>query len=92
MREGCSRGRRRLEALSEKYSGLGFICGFPTAAPNGRWYNSAGLFYQGQLAFVQHKTVLSPDGCLNEESYFVPGTELNTIEFGGEVLGLVFGR
>jgi NAD+ synthase (glutamine-hydrolysing) len=91
MREAAVEGRRRLEALSEKYSGLGFICGFPTAAPNGRWYNSAGLFYQGQLAFVQHKTVLSPDGCLNEESYFVPGTELNTIEFGGEVLGLVLG-
>ncbi len=91
MREAVAEGRQRLEALSEKYSELGFICGLPLEAPHGRWYNSAGLFYKGKLVFTQHKTTLSSDEALDEERYFVPGDELTTVEYGGERLAVTVG-
>ncbi len=51
-------------------------------------YNSALLIYRGQILFTQHKSLLPIYDVFDEARYFAPATEVKTVEFKGQVLGI----
>lgn len=89
--KAVQQGTAELKALSKQYPSLGFVCGVPTAAPQGGFYNSALLFHDGDVCFTQHKTVLRSDGKCDEECAFMPGPGLEVYAFRDEVLAITIG-
>jgi NAD+ synthase (glutamine-hydrolysing) len=51
-------------------------------------YNSAVLIYQGKILACQHKSLLPTYDVFDEMRYFDPATEINTVVFKEETLGI----
>lgn len=69
----------------------GILVGAPTETEKkmGRGlYNSALLFYQGEMIFKQHKTLLPTYDVFDEARYFDSASEIKTFLFKGEQLGI----
>ncbi|MFV0444184.1 MAG: NAD+ synthase [Planctomycetaceae bacterium] len=69
---------------------LGVLAGHPTHrdVSGGRVANAASLLHQGQVVRTVHKTLLPNYDVFDEERYFRPAESVDTIEFGGLVLGV----
>ncbi len=62
---------------------------FPTKKDSGRGlYNSALLFYQGELIFKQNKSLLPTYDVFEEDRFFDGAEKVEIFEFKGEKLGI----
>lgn len=82
-----------IEELKEVTDNLdfGILVGspVPTEKDSGRGlYNSALLFYQGELLFKQNKSLLPTYDVFEEDRFFDAAEEVKTIDFKGEKLGI----
>ncbi len=77
--------------ISCQYPQTGILVGAPlaTGQKTGKGlFNSALMIYQGQIIMHQHKSLLPNYDVFDEERYFDPAPEINTVSFKGEKLGL----
>ncbi len=77
--------------LSRRYPGMGLLVGAPT--PTGLstgkgLHNSALLICDGDVIFRQHKSLLPTYDVFDEARYFDPATEVFTVPFRDETLGI----
>lgn len=78
-----------LKTFSRSFSELAFIVGSPVREPRKpRLHNAAVMFSDGQIRFVQTKSLLPTYDVFDEVRYFKPGDQIGVIPFGSEVLGL----
>ena len=76
---------------SKKFPGTGLLFGAPVATGNNTGkglYNSALLVYQGKILLSQPKSLLPEYDVFDEARYFDPASNIKTIPFKGEVLGV----
>lgn len=82
---------RNLKIFSKKYPDIGILIGVPvqTGKKTGRGlYNSAVLLNNGEIFLEQQKSLLPVYDVFDEVRYFDPASEINTISFKGEILGI----
>ena len=77
--------------LSEKYPERGIL--FGTVLPNKNeygkgLYNSAVLVYNGKILIEEHKSLLPTYDVFDEARYFDPSSEISTVSFKNEILGI----
>jgi len=80
-----------VEALRQASAGIGIVVGSPTRNPvrEGKdLYNSAYLLFDGQIAGIQHKTLLPTYDIFDEYRYFEPATAFHTVDFKGKKIAL----
>src|SRR5262249_6474239 len=76
-----------LEALAAEVAETVAIVGFPERE-RGRVYNSAAVLQAGAIRSIYRKVHLPNYGVFDERRYFSPGAAGETIELGGERIGL----
>nr|WP_093311296.1 NAD+ synthase [Allopseudospirillum japonicum] len=76
-----------LAQISQSLKDLGIILGYP-AQREGKLYNMAGFFYQGQTLGEYAKHCLPNHQVFDEKRYFHPGTQACVVHFRGVRLGL----
>ncbi|HEX9916836.1 MAG TPA: NAD+ synthase [candidate division Zixibacteria bacterium] len=81
----------KLLKVSTDYPTLGILLG--TVLPTGKGigkglYNSAVLIYQGKILTTQHKSLLPTYDVFDENRYFAPASEIHTVEFKDQTLGI----
>lgn len=89
--EGVERALAELKGLSAAYPHLGLLVGAPrpTGQPKGKGlYNSALLFYQGQMVGCRDKTLLPSYDVFDETRYFDPSPVIKPVPFKGVRLGI----
>uniref|UniRef100_A0A7C4XLX3 Glutamine-dependent NAD(+) synthetase n=1 Tax=candidate division WOR-3 bacterium TaxID=2052148 RepID=A0A7C4XLX3_UNCW3 len=77
--------------ISAHYPDIGIIFGtpYPTYKNSGRGlYNSAIFIHFGLINHIQHKSLLPTYDVFDEARYFDPASEVNTIKFKGENIGI----
>lgn len=77
---------KAIEKLAKAARGIAVVVGSPTKNPvvEGKdLYNSALFLADGEVQFVQHKTLLPTYDVFDEYRYFEPATKWNTIEYKG---------
>lgn len=82
---------QELIKLSVEYQQTGILLGVPLPATKktGRClYNSALLIYQGKILMSQNKSLLPTYDVFDEARYFDPASEINTVSFKGDTLGI----
>jgi len=77
--------------LSKKYPERGIL--FGTVLPNKNeygkgLYNSAVLVYNGKILIEEHKSLLPTYDVFDEARYFDPSSEISTVSFKNEILGI----
>jgi len=80
-----------LARASADYPQTGLLLGapWPTGKDTGKGlYNSAILLYQGEVVFVQHKSLLPTYDVFDEARYFDVAPEVHAVPFKDEVLGI----
>lgn len=79
-----------VQALSDKYPETGILLGAPIPHNKGGkgLYNSAVLIYQGKVLARQNKSLLPVYDVFDEQRYFDPAEEIQTVVFKDEVLGI----
>jgi NAD+ synthase (glutamine-hydrolysing) len=84
--------RRAVEELAAETAGLVALVGFAEPAAGGgegrHAHNSLAVLAGGKLRSVYRKNRLPNYSVFDEQRYFVPGTEPETIEAGGQRVGL----
>ena len=86
--------RRRLKdlaALSAENPDTGVLVGvpWPSETQTGKGlYNAAVMFYQGRIIGRQYKSLLPTYDVFDEARYFDPSSDIATVPFKGEVLGI----
>lgn len=81
----------RLTKASAQHPETGILFGAPWSAnknAGNRLYNAAILVYRGQRVAAQCKSLLPTYDVFDEARYFAPASEVKTIPFRGEVLGV----
>ena len=84
-------GEEALADLAAESQGIGVVVGCPSVNPviEGKdLYNSAFFLYDGEVQFVQHKTLLPTYDVFDEYRYFEPATEHTVFEFKGKRIAL----
>jgi NAD+ synthase (glutamine-hydrolysing) len=89
--EKSQRAVQELRQVSERYPNIGLLFGAPR--PTGRevgkpLHNSALLIQQGRILIEQPKSLLPTYDVFDERRYFDPATEMKTLAFKGETLGI----
>ena len=82
---------QKLAKISNNYMDIGILLGAPllTGKDTGKsLYNSAILIYQGKILATQHKSLLPTYDVFDESRYFAPASEIHTINFKDEILGI----
>lgn len=80
-----------IDALREASQGIGIVVGSPTINPfpEGKdLHNSVFLLYNGEIAHVQHKTLLPTYDVFDEYRYFEPAKKHSTVLFKGKRIAL----
>lgn len=80
-----------VQTLAKASKDIGIIVGAPSVNPviEGKdLYNSAYFLYEGEIKYVQHKTLLPNYDIFDEYRYFEPATEHKVIEFKGKKIAL----
>lgn len=80
-----------VQRLAEAARGIAIVLGSPTKNPvvEGKdLYNSAYFLADGQVKYVQHKTLLPTYDVFDEYRYFEPATEWGVVEFQGKRIAL----
>jgi len=84
--------RRAVEELAGETAGLVALVGFAEPVAGGgdfrHAHNSLAVLADGELRGVYRKNRLPNYSVFDEQRYFVPGTEPETIEVGGQRVGL----
>ncbi len=84
--------RRAVEELAGETAGLVALVGFAEPVAGGgegrHAHNSLAVLADGELRSVYRKNRLPNYSVFDEQRYFVPGTEPQTIEVGGQRVGL----
>ncbi len=84
--------RRAVEELAGETAGLVALVGFAEPVAGGgdfrHAHNSLAVLADGELRTVYRKNRLPNYSVFDEQRYFVPGTEPETIEVGGQRVGL----
>jgi NAD+ synthase (glutamine-hydrolysing) len=78
--------------LARSAQGIAIIVGAPTRNPRVEGkdlYNSAYFLADGEVRFVQHKTLLPTYDVFDEYRYFEPASEWNILEYQGRRIALV---
>ncbi len=76
-------------SIAHPQTGILFGAPWPTGKDTGKGlYNSAILLYQGEVLFVQHKSLLPTYDVFDEARYFDVAAEVRTFPFKDEVLGI----
>jgi NAD+ synthase (glutamine-hydrolysing) len=81
----------KLLRVSQNYGQTGIIVGAPQPnnQPTGKGiHNSALLFYQGELLFTHHKSLLPTYDVFDEPRYFEPGMVDSVVKFKDTILGI----
>ncbi len=80
-----------IQRLSEHSHDIGIVVGAPSrnCKPEGKdLFNSAYFLYNGEVQFVQHKTLLPTYDIFDEYRYFEPAKSWNTFVFRGKKIAL----
>ncbi|WMC10027.1 NAD+ synthase [Oceanimonas pelagia] len=77
-----------LNTLAAASQSIALVVGHPWRE-NGKLYNAASFFYQGELQGRYFKQLLPNYGVFDEKRYFTAGTDSCVIEFKGHKLGLL---
>ena len=80
-----------IQRLTKASSNIGIVVGSPSRNPviEGKdLFNSVYLLHEGEVKFVQHKTLLPTYDVFDEYRYFEPSTEWSTVLFKGVRLAL----
>jgi NAD+ synthase (glutamine-hydrolysing) len=84
--------RRAIEELAPATQGITALVGFAEPAGDGtdprRAHNSTAVLADGTVQTIYRKNRLPNYSVFDEQRYFVPGTEPQTIEVGGLAVGL----
>ncbi len=89
--EKAQHAAQELIRISVEHPKTGILFGapLPTGKDVGKGlYNSAVLIYQGQILACQHKSLLPTYDVFDEMRYFDPATQINTVNFKEETLGI----
>ncbi len=78
-----------LNELAAASQNIALVVGHPWRDEDGKLYNAASFFYQGELKGRYFKQLLPNYGVFDEKRYFTAGTEPCVIEFKGHRLGLL---
>jgi NAD+ synthase (glutamine-hydrolysing) len=81
----------RIVAFSREYPDIGILVGMarPNNLPHGkRLFNSAVLISNGEVVFIQDKSLLPTYDVFYEARYFDPACGVSVIPFKGEYLGI----
>ncbi|AEY00721.1 NAD synthetase [Oceanimonas sp. GK1] len=78
-----------LNELAAASQNIALVVGHPWRDEDGKLYNGASFFYQGELKGRYFKQLLPNYGVFDEKRYFTAGTEPCVIEFKGHRLGLL---
>ena len=82
---------RDVVGISSRCKGIGILVGVPiaheTTAGTGL-HNSAALILDGEIVFVQHKTLLPTYDVFDEVRYFDPAERTAVVSFKNEKLGI----
>ncbi len=85
------RGIEEIKSLSGEYRETGILFGAPTRSerPLGKGlHNSAILILNGEIAFIQHKSLLPTYDVFDEVRYFDPASEIRPFKFKDRTLGI----
>ena len=77
---GLERGSTELARLAELSERASLLVGFVERSPEGRLFNAAGFFEDGELLGVHRKVHLVSYGLFDESRDFAPGEEFTTIQ------------
>ena len=77
---GLERGSDELARLADASKDVSLIVGFVEKAPEGRFYNAAGFFEDGELLAVHRKVHLVSYGLFDEARDFAAGDEFRVID------------
>lgn len=86
-----NRAEVSVEKLKKASSDIAIIVGSPTVNPviEGKdLYNSVLFLYEGEVKFVQHKTLLPTYDIFDEYRYFEPASKWGVVEFKGKKIAL----
>jgi NAD+ synthase (glutamine-hydrolysing) len=89
--EKSQRAVQELRQVSERYPNIGLLFGAPRPTGKGvgkRLHNSALLIQQGRILIEQPKSLLPTYDVFDERRYFDPATEIKTLAFKRETLGI----
>jgi len=89
--EGVQRALTELQLLSARYPGAGLLVGAPRPTHRERGkglYNSALLFFRGQLVGCRDKSLLPSYDVFDETRYFDPSPVIKPVPFQGVRLGI----
>ncbi|MGB3545430.1 MAG: NAD+ synthase [Saprospiraceae bacterium] len=78
--------------LAKAARGIAIVLGSPTRNPvvEGKdLYNSVYFLAEGEVKYVQHKTLLPTYDIFDEYRYFEPASEWNVVEYRGKRIALV---
>jgi NAD+ synthase (glutamine-hydrolysing) len=81
----------KLSEISTAHPQTGILFGAPlhTGKNTGKGlYNSAILVHEGKILSLHHKSLLPTYDVFDESRYFDPATEIHTVSFKGETLGI----
>ncbi len=81
------RSMATIENLAARTRGITAVVGFAERR-NGRVYNSAAVFHDGELVTTYQKIHLPNYGVFDEKRYFEPGDEALVLELNGVTVGL----
>ncbi len=80
-----------IERLKKESHDIAIVVGSPSRNPvvEGKdLYNSAYFLYEGEIKYIQHKTLLPTYDIFDEYRYFEPATEHGVVEFKGKKIAL----
>ena len=89
--EKIERAIQEIVKVSRLYPRTGILFGapLPTRKPLGRdLFNTALLVHRGEILLRQNKSLLPTYDVFDEKRYFEPATEVHTVPFMGETLGI----
>jgi NAD+ synthase (glutamine-hydrolysing) len=85
------RSDRVIDQLKAVSNGMAIVVGAPTVNPviEGKdLFNSVYFLYEGEVKYVQHKTLLPTYDIFDEYRYFEPNRSFGTVEFKGHRIAL----
>ena len=85
------RSNRSIDQLREAARGIAVVVGAPTINPvvEGKdLYNSVYFLADGEIRFIQHKTLLPTYDIFDEYRYFEPNRQFDIIEYRGKRIAL----
>ncbi|MCB1858662.1 MAG: NAD+ synthase, partial [Gammaproteobacteria bacterium] len=85
--ELLDRVEQALERIRGAVSGIAVVVGYPRRR-EGRLYNAAGVFREGELLAEYHKALLPNYSVFDEKRYFEPGGEPCVVTIAGVPIGI----